>query len=559
MMRRRMLTLAGGVLAAALALTGCAGIPTSGPVGTFTIGDDTSDDRLLTLPDGPQDGQTPAEVLAGFLAAQRAPQNNYSIARLFLSDEFRAEWLPTSLVRVTDSPMSPEPNGGDDRLRIAATVQATVDETGVYKELRPAEPQALDYEFALNDDGEWRISAAPKGTVLSNRGFERSFVAYPLYFFDPSGTALVPDVRWFPDTATRAERIVRQLLAGPAPWYQNGVLITSFPTGSKLETDGVTVESGTATVALSAEAGGQDADTRWRMQQQLRVSLLALGEVKAVQMTAGGFPIEVSSGKTAESSFLAKSDPLGLAEGGFGYLTASTTDPVPGISESVQQLGPLGATLGRDAEVAAVRNAQGVWRVAVDEAPVLVDGRAGLIDPSIDARGFVWTAVGDHADSIRAIDPAGGVHEMPAPNLDGAILAAKVSRDGARLLIATQGVGGPALTIAGIVRDGDGVPTGFGDPLSLSVASTSLVDASWVDSSTVAALSHDGDEARVDLYHIGGRREPAGRLTDGVQLVGGNFVDGMRVRDADGAVWRRNSSGGWQQTGILASFLATQQ
>src|SRR5690606_13771556 len=191
-MRRRMRALLGGVLGAALVLAGCAGIPTDGSVGTFTIGEDGSDDRLLTLADGPQEGQTPAEILAGFLAAQRAPQNNYSIARLFLSDEFRAEWSPTSLVRVTDSPMSPEPNGGDDRLRIAATVQATVDETGVYKELRPAEPQALDYEFALNDEGEWRISAAPQGTVLSNRGFERSFVAYPLYFFDPSGTALVP-------------------------------------------------------------------------------------------------------------------------------------------------------------------------------------------------------------------------------------------------------------------------------------------------------------------------------------------------------------------------------
>jgi hypothetical protein len=295
------------------------------------------------------------------------------------------------------------------------------------------------------------------------------------------------------------------------------------------------------------------------MQQQLRLSLLALGEVKAVQMTAGGFPVEVSGGKTAESSFLAKSDPLGLAEGGFGYLTASTLDPVPGISEAVQQLAPLGATLARDARAAAVRTAQGVWLVPAGEAPVLVDARAGLIDPSIDARGFVWTAVGEHADSIRATDAAGGVHEMPAPNLDGAILAIKVSRDGTRLLIATQGVGGPALTIAGIVRDGDGVPTGFGDPLSLSIASTSLIDASWVDSSTVAALSRDDDETRVDLYRIGGRHELAGRLTGGVQLVGGNFADGMRVRDADGSVWRRNSSGGWQATGILASFLATQQ
>jgi hypothetical protein len=554
-----MLMIAGGVLAAALALTGCAGIPTGGSVGTFAIGDDTSDDRLLTLPDGPQDGQTPAEVLAGFLAAQRAPQNNYGIARLFLTDELRAEWVPSSLVRVSDSPMVPENNGGDDRLRINANVQAVVDATGVYTELQRAELQPLEYEFALNADGEWRIAAAPDGTVISGRGFERSFIAYPLYFFDPSGTALVPDVRWFPDTATRADRIVRQLLAGPAPWYQNGVLITSFPTGAKLESDSVTVEGGTATVALSAEAGAQDADTRWRMQQQLRLSLTALAEVKAVQMTAGGFPIDVSSGKTAESSFLAKSDPLGLAEGGFGYLTASTIDPVAGISAAVQQLDPLGATLGRDAQAAAVRNAQGVWFVPAGDAPVLVDARAGLIDPSIDARGFVWTAVGGRADSIRATDAAGGVHELPAPNLDGTIVALKVSRDGARLLIATQGVGGPALTIAGIVRDGDGVPTGFGDPLSLSVAPTSLIDAGWVDSSTVAALSRDDDETAVDLYRIGGRHESAGSLDGGVQLVGGNFADGLRVRDGDGSVWRRTSSGGWQDTGIVASFLATQQ
>lgn len=557
MMRRHRMLL-GAALAAALALTGCAGIPTGGSVGTFEIGDDTADDKLLTLADGPQDGQSPAEILAGFLAAQRAPQNNYGTARLFLADEFRTEWVPTALVRVSDSPMVAQPDGADDRLRIDASVQAVVDATGVYTELQRSELQPLEYEFALDDRGEWRISAAPEGTVISSRGFERSFIAYPLYFFDPSGTALVPDVRWFPDTAARAERIVRQLLAGPAPWYQNGVLITSFPTGTKLDS-GVTIEGGTATVGLSAETAAQDADTRWRMQQQLRLSLSALGEVKAVQMTAGGFPIEVSGGKTAESSFLAKPDPLGLAEGGFGYLTASTVDPVPGISDAVQQLAPLGATLGRDAQVAAVRTAQGVWLVTAGKAPVLVDARAGLIDPSIDARGFVWTAVGDHADSIRAIDPAGGVHEMPAPNLDGTILAAKVSRDGARLLIATQGVGGPALTIAGIVRDGDGVPTGFGDPLSLPIASTSLIDASWVDSSTVAALSRDDDETRVDLYRIGGRHELAGRLAAGVQLVGGNFADGMRVRDAEGTVWRRNSSGGWQATGIVASFLATQQ
>src|SRR5690606_9249110 len=168
--RHRMPALLGGLLAVALVLTGCAGIPMGGSVGTFTLGDDSSDDRLLTLPDGPQEGQTPAEILAGFLAAQRAPQNNYDIARLFLADGLRLDWKPTALVRLSDSALVPQPNGGDDRLRIDATVQAVVDASGVYTELQRAEQQALDYEFVLDDEGEWRISAAPEGTVVSTRG-----------------------------------------------------------------------------------------------------------------------------------------------------------------------------------------------------------------------------------------------------------------------------------------------------------------------------------------------------------------------------------------------------
>ena len=554
----RMLSLVGGALVAALALTGCAGIPTGGPVGSVVIGDDSGDQKLLTLPDGPQPGATPAQNLAGFLAAQRAPQGNFSIARQFLTDDFRTEWLPAARVQISDSAILPQEAGGEDHLQLTMSVQAVVDASGVYTELPHPETQQFGYEFERNADGEWRISAAPEGTLLSSRGFERVFVPYPLYFFDPSGTALVPDVRWFPDTSSRAERIVSQLLAGPSPWYKNGVLVTAFPTDVTLES-GVSIEAGTATVALSSEAAAEDADARWRMQQQLRLSLLSLGEVKAVQMTAGGFAVEVTAGTPAESTFLVKNDPLGLTDDGFGYLTASSLDPVPGVSDAVQQLEPLGATLARDGTAAVVRNAAGAWLVQADEQPVLIDSRAGVIDPSLDPRGFVWTAVGADADSIVATSASGDAHPFPAPNLDGSIVALEVSRDGTRLLIATQSAGGPALTIAGIMRDGDGVPVGLGEPLSLTVGPSTLLDASWVDPSTVATLARDGDRTRVDVYRIGGRHEALGRLEAGAQLVGGNSTDGIRVRDEAGEVWRRNSSGGWQSTGILASFLATQQ
>ena len=558
-MRRRMRWAAiAASTAAALVLAGCAGIPTGGPVGSVAIDAEDGDGKLLTLPDSPQKGATPEQILAGFLRAQRAPQGNYSIAREFLTEEFRLEWSPTELVRVSDSPIVPQQEGGEASLRVNVNVQASVDATGVYTELPHPESQELAYEFARDDDGEWRIARAPAGTVLSSRGFDMTFLPYPLYFFDPSGTALVPDVRWFPDTASRADRIVKQLLAGPAPWYRQGVLVTSFPSGTTLD-PGVTISGGTATVELSAGVASEDADALWRMQQQLRLSLVALSEVKDVRMVAGGFPVQVGEGRAAESAFVVGTDPVGLAEGGFGHLTASTVDPLPGLSSPIEDLGATGATVGRGDDMAAVRTQAGAWLVRPGEDPLLVDGRPGVIDPSIDAQGFVWSAVGADADSIIAVDASGQAHALPAPNLDGAIVSLDVSRDGTRLLIGTQGAGGPGLTIAGIVRDGDGVPTGFGDPLRLAITSATLLDATWVDSSTVAALSRDGEATEVDAYGIGGRHESLGQLAGGVQIVGGNFVEGIRVRDDDGAVWRRSSTGSWLSTGIVASFLATQQ
>ncbi|MBN9139650.1 MAG: GerMN domain-containing protein [Micrococcales bacterium] len=549
------------LLALAMLLSGCAGIPTGGAVGTIGIGSDDDGDELLTLAEGPQPGDSPAQLLNGFLIAQRAPQQNYSVARDFLASELRAKWSPTARVLISDGPIvvqSDDEDAAGDGLDVTVDVGAVVDSTGVYTELAHPETQNLSYEFEQNADGEWRISRAPAGVVVPGARFTSTFGAYPLYFFDPSWRGVVPDVRWFPNTASRADRIVKELLAGPSPWYGQGVLATAFPSDTKLD-PGVTVSSGTATVALTGDAGNQDGDARWRMQEQLRLSLSALSDIVSIEVTVGGFPLDAGSGQTVESIYRVNDEPLGLDEQGFGYLTSSTINPVPGISTAVQSLGAVGGTLARDGARAAVRSDRGVWFVAADAEPALVDTRGGLLDPSIDRDGFVWSAVAADADSIRAIDAAGGVHELAAPHLDGELVSLDVSRDGTRVLLATRGPSGPALTVAGIIRDASGVPIGFGDPLQLTIGPSPIVDAAWVDSSTVATLTQAGDGAQVDLYRIGGRHDALGSLASGVQLVGGNFADGIRVRAADGTVWRRNSSGGWQSTGIVVSFLATQQ
>ncbi|MFT4030521.1 MAG: LpqB family beta-propeller domain-containing protein [Protaetiibacter sp.] len=545
---------AGLAAALALLLTGCVGIPTGGAVGSAPIDLDDDGGDIITRADPPQRGATPSELLAGFLTAQRAPQGNYSVARQFLTDAFRTEWSPSERVLVSDTPIVPEQRS-DTQFELQVSVDALVGSAGNYTELAEPEQQLLEYEFEQDADGEWRISAAPAGILVSSNQFDRDFGAYPLYFYDPSGDYLVPDLRWFPQTSSRADRIVKELLAGQSAVYQNGVLVTAFPPDTKID-GGVTISQGAATVDLAGDIASQDQPTRWRMQQQLVASLSALSEVSSVQLTVGGFPVDVGDGAHPDSTQAVRSDPLGLTEGGFGYLTRDNVDRIAGISQAVEELAPLGATLGRSTSAAAVRSAQGAWIVAADGAPVLVDDRAGIIDPGLDERGYLWSAVGSSADSIVAVNAEGDRHTFASPNLDGQIVALDVSRDSARLIIATQTAGGPELTLVGIVRDGNGAPVGLGEPLAVTVGSGRMLDAAWVDASTVAVLSGDGD---VDLYRLGGRHESYGTVADGVQLVGGNLAEGIRVRVGDGTVWRHISSGGWQATGIVASFLGTQQ
>jgi hypothetical protein len=76
---------------------------------------------------------------------------------------------------------------------------------------------------------------------------------------------------------------------------------------------------------------------------------------------------------------------------------------------------------------------------------------------------------------------------------------------------------------------------------------------------TVVALSRAGSSTSVDAYVIGGQSTSLGSPPSGVAIVGGNGLEGTRVLDADGEVLRPGGGDSWQSTGLLASFLATQQ
>jgi len=553
--RRRILQGAATAVVAALLLAGCAGIPTASRVGSQPIDADDDNSRVV-LAQGPQAGATPEELLVGFLRAQRAPKDQYFIAREYLTDEFRTVWSPTAGAIITDTPIVPDVID-EDTITVTVRIDSVVNANGNYSDLGDPQSETLPYEFEQNADGEWRISSAPAGTVLPSARFTDVFAASPVYFFDPSGNYLVPDLRWFPDTTSRADRIVTELLRGQSPWYAEGVLVTAFPGGTKLE--GISVVNGRTSVDLSGDIAEQPAAAKWRMQQQLQWSLATLADSGSVQMTVGGFPVQVVEGPTPDRVLAVSAKTLGFADSSFGFLSGDSVERLPDLSVRVEGLSPRGATLARDQSEVAARSPEGAWLVRAEGDPILVDSRSGLVDPGIDDYGFVWTVPAGSPASIVATGADQVPHPVPAPYLDGTLRALDLSRDGSRLLVATQTADGPAVWMIGIVRNADGVPGSLGAPLLLTVGDGPILDAAWVDGSTIATLAGSGSDKRVDLYRIGGRHEAFGAVERGVQIVGGNTADGIRVRDADGEVWRRTSSGGWQATGIVASFLGTQQ
>lgn len=550
-----------GLALVMLALAGCVGIPTSGGVEPGPVIDDQLDPEFIVLPSGPRTGAPPDEILEDFMLALRGPQNDYATARLFLTRELAQQWDPDESTIIRTGIPSTSLAGDGSALAYTVTATAQVDADGRYSERTPG-PQTLEYTFA-QQDGEWRISAAPNGIVLSQSSFNVVFTERPLYFFDPSHRFLVPDVRWFPSRQTIPVRVVRALLAGPASWLQNGVLLSAFPTATTLDTSttrgAVSIESGRATVQLSKEALSASPQDRDWMRQQLAASL----GTSNVVMTVGGIELDTpDSGAQAVQNPPVEGPVLIGTETSFGFDAGDGITAVAGLSDKIVAAGTLAATLSSDKQVAAILTANGVFVARAGGDPVIpVDTRSGLIAPSLDPFRFVWSAQGASAATLSTFEVDGTEHPvqtgLPA---DASIVSVDVSRDGTRVLVYLSSAVGPRLVVAGIIRDPSAVPVRLGELVELPVSDVTPVDATWVNDRTVASVGRAGEIYPVTAFELGGPSATIGQLPSAVSLAGGNGgTDGLRVMRTSGEVQRPQGSGSWVATGIVGNYLGTKQ
>lgn len=542
----------------ALVLSGCTGIPRSGGVRPGQNVEPGDSPAPVFLPSGPRAGASPESILLGFIDAASSPENKYAVAREFLTPRFSSTWNPDAGVTIDAGTGRSTAEIDEQTMQFSVNPLAEINSSGEYHDVESSSPVPLRYRFA-QVGGQWRISDAPNGIVIDESTFADVFGAQELYFYDTGFQYLVPDLRWFPRGAAAPTRIVKSLLAGPSPWL-DGAVTTAFPEGTELTADSVQVVARDAKVDLNSEALNADRLTMQRMEEQLTRSLpsgltVTISVNQNTQEVAG----PESGGAIVNPRVDAR--PLILRDGEFGFLgaTGERLSPIAGISDTVVALSPTAVAVAPGQAAAAVLAAGGVYGMRVGEAAELLDPRQGLIPPSIDTFGYVWSVPRARPTELFAYDTAGKGIAVPTPWADAtAVRSLKVSRDGTRLIAQLDSSEGSRFVVAAISRV-EGAPTRIGEPQSLSTGSGTALDATWIDELTVAALSvREGEQETITLSQVGGLDTQIESAPGARAITGGNAARDIHILTSAGALQIQRGVG-WQERIGAVVLVATQQ
>jgi hypothetical protein len=213
----RLILMAALVLAV---LSGCSSIPTTGPVGTASADSVGSSlvDTFAVAPRGPSQsgGETPEDILQGFITAGTGAADDYSVAREFLTDSLADTWAPTERVLIYGADPNIVAARDGETYSIQLEVVGALDTRGIRTDKASGTTETVSASME-QVDGQWRISAVPNGIMISEVNFSLLFLSHNLYFYSSNFEFWVPDTRWFVQKSGIAANVVKAMLEGPAP------------------------------------------------------------------------------------------------------------------------------------------------------------------------------------------------------------------------------------------------------------------------------------------------------------------------------------------------------
>ncbi|MBU6146918.1 MAG: GerMN domain-containing protein [Actinomycetales bacterium] len=452
---------------AATALLGCTFVPTSGPVvegRTVVTGGSGSVVRVIARP--PTPGATPEDIVRGFLAASASSEDDFAVARSFLTPQAAERWRPTSGIRVYDTPVL---SADSSLVRLAAALIATVDPAG-HLTIAPTDA-AIEASFGLvRSTGEWRIADPPTGLLLTRGDLARGYRTLPAWYLGVGDDVLVPTGVTIPITAAGGATVLaRSLLAGPPQWLAPAVR-TAIPEGTRLSIDAVPIIESTAQVDLDRGVLGIDPASRRLLAGQLVTTLTGLPGVTAVRVSVAGQPLLVPG---ASEPFTAADfadllpdpgAPTSLVASLNGQIVTTAGDP----AVSPRPVTPARLARRLPLTSPAVDFTRGRWAAKVAGRPAVALGSTGSASglpgpgrgaevvialpgggvrgPVLGPDGRFWLTGGG---AVYTVDERGLAEVALAPAATE-VLAVAPSPDGARVALIVRGPSGDVLRLAAL-------------------------------------------------------------------------------------------------------------
>jgi hypothetical protein len=532
-------------------LSGCAALPTaldvqSGPELLVTTGQDFA----YYSPAGPTMNASAQEIVSGFLAAGTGPQNDYSVAREFLSEEFAPRWQPAAQTLIRSGAPSFR-ESGQSILLVDVNVSARVDEHGRYADVSPAEGNSLRFQM-VREAGQWRISAAPNLTVVTQPVFSVVFSAFPVYFVDSRSNFLVPDLRWFPSRASTPTKLVNALLAGPSEWLSTGVS-TSIPADTRLTINAVSIEDGVAKVDFDANALAANNSARRVMLSQLRATLLQIPEINEVALSVNSSAQDIIPSSLRNVS--APGPTFVLTDNGIQRLSASDAQALSGTEAITQDYNPTLFAIFDDAKRIAFASEQGVFLLERDGFRLQVgqlSQSSAVAALDFDSYGALWIFPTDAQEDIEVHDARGPIRYLSS-DLQGTRLSSVLSPEGSRLVQAFALSDGQIILRAQTVtRDSTTAPIRLNEGIDIIPVVGKPLSLTWHGSNALRVLEEttSGLSALSEYPLSGPRRSLTMPPVIGTQLLSGSasistylLSDQGQLWALTGNTWRSNSSG----------------
>jgi hypothetical protein len=506
----------------AVSLTACVQVPTAGPVvqtkqSVETLPNQNPDNN----PPPPRAGMSPTAIVNGFLDAMTATPLQTSTAQQFLTTAGRALWQPRSVIAYDG--LRPQPRGSTT-VRVGLRDADLVGPAGRW--VGRLSPAASQVTFPMQvEDGEWRIARAPNALLVPVDFYDQTFQDASLYFFDPTGRILVPEVVHVPQGQQLTTSLAQALVLGPQPGL-DGVVRSFIPPG--LTVSPVVVRNGVADVTLTGrDPGPTNSRTTRLMVTQLAWTLGQDPSVRAITLTIAGRQV---TDDTGASTFRVDAPEITRPDPARPNATALLYGLRRGrlVSGQANRLTPVGGPFGTDSL------GIGVFAVSLDDGsvaattptsllrgPMRGEGRPtavlsgrGVLRPAWDFAHRLWAVQDQQGGAVVFSFDHGHEREVRMPGISGQpVRTFIVSRDGSRLVAVIRGADRDRIVVGRIRYDDEGrVITGT--PARgirwATGTSTRVRDIGWTSPTTLAVLDQVSTaQAEVRLLDVDGSTDPA--------------------------------------------------